>query len=154
MPKTKEKEIPLLKSRLELEKFLRASGVDSLPGLNVQEPWASLLLSGKKTIETRTYPCTSAYLLRPIGIVATRRQELPKSCLIGLVTIEENIEFDSLEKFRAFEHEHLVAAGSQFDWKRERPKWGWRLTVLALVAPTVVALPKRGIVWTKEILAE
>lgn len=143
---------PVLKSKAEITALLKTHGHVDLPGLNVQEPWASLLVSGRKVVETRTYACSIQYLNRPIGIVATQRASSPKSALVGIVRIVESFSFPDVCAFRADEGEHLVEEGSVYDWKDGKPKWGWRIEVLAEVEPGSVELTRRGIVWTKNIL--
>jgi hypothetical protein len=142
-----------LRSADDLQEFLIGRGVASLPGLNVQEPWASLLLSGRKTIETRTYTCPSGFLGVPVGLVATRRANDEKAALIGVVRIESCVRYDSLEAFRADEHRHLVTRGSDYDWiDRSKPKWGWTVLVLATCSVPFPLQGRRGIVWTRELL--
>ena len=47
------------------------SNPDSLFGLEMKEPWASLVLDGEKTVETRTYDLPEQLVGRPIVLLAT-----------------------------------------------------------------------------------
>jgi hypothetical protein len=143
---------PTLRSHLELEAFLRAIEAKELSGLNVQEPWAGLILKGSKTIETRTYPCPKGFVGPPIGIVATQRRNGLKAALAGIVRIQNCIQYKCIQSFRADEPQHLVSPGTDFDWKDpSTPKWGWTMEVLAICVPSILVQGRRGIVWTRAL---
>lgn len=131
---------------------MRQQGLAALPGLNVQEPWASLLMSGRKTIETRTYACPAGFVGVPVGLVATQRENGEKAALVGVVRIEGCQRYESVAAFRADEAKHCVGAGSAYDWvDPTTPKWGWRIAVQATFAEPLPLLGRRGIVWTREL---
>lgn len=146
--------VPFLTSKDEIVRFLGELGWVNLPGLNVQEPWASLIVSGDKTVETRTFACPQQYMNRPIGVVATQRESSPQSALIAILIIGDSFRYRDRLVFREGKHEHRVAKGSLYDWQDERPKWGWRVVILAAVDPEAIPLPRRGIVWTKNIIKD
>jgi hypothetical protein len=110
-------------------------------------------MSGRKTIETRTYACPSGFVGVPLGLVATQRAKGEKAALVGIVRIEGCQRYESVAAFRADEHRHLVTHGSDYDWvDRSKPKWGWTVLVLATCVAPFPLRGRRGIVWTRELL--
>ena len=43
----------------------------TLPGLNIQAPWARAIISGRKVIETRFYPMPDKWIDHPLAIIET-----------------------------------------------------------------------------------
>ena len=42
-----------------------------MTGLNVQAPWTGLLISGEKSVETRSYPLPKKYVGEKLALVET-----------------------------------------------------------------------------------
>lgn len=107
-------------------------------GLEIQQPYAELLLTGVKTIETRSYPLPSNLLYRHILIIESSTgkdgvSELPSVVrnsggdvdgtgprIVGSVVFSECFEYSSEKEWRDDENKHLVPAGSLYDWPRSR----------------------------------
>ena len=141
-----------IQSVADVDAILAEHGIQSLPGLNVQEPWATQLACGKKTIETRTYACPQKFLSTPIGLVATRRPHGEKAALVGIVRILRCQRYESLAEFRADELKHLITPECEYDWvNRQTPKWGWEVSLLATCITPLPLQGKRGIVWSSAI---
>lgn len=119
-------------------------------GLNVQEPWASLLICGEKTIETRTYRCPEKYIGKVIFLVATRRPTEPKTAILGAIRITKCKQYLSETGFRKDDEKHLVPKGSTyFDFREGTEKWGWEVEVVAKFKKPIPKSGFGGIVWTK-----
>ncbi|MHB1844897.1 MAG: ASCH domain-containing protein [Deltaproteobacteria bacterium] len=58
-----------------------------MKALSVQQPWANMIASGEKTIETRTW--TTAYR-GPLLIVSSREPKIePVGCAVAVVLLED-----------------------------------------------------------------
>lgn len=119
-----------------------------LPGLNVQAPWARLLLEGTKTIETRTYPLPEKYLGQDLWLIETPgRLGKFKARVIGVIRFSDCKEYESATAFYEDSDLHLIEVGSQdYEWRSGVQKFGW---VVASARKTVefVAPSPRGIVY-------
>src|SRR4051812_33618820 len=106
----------------------RAS-TSTLRGLTIQYPWADLILSGRKTIETRFYPLPSKYVGMEIAIIETpgARGEF-RSRLVGIVIFGPSFLYRDAQEFYADSARHLVRPDTlRFSWKhgQGKAKWGW-----------------------------
>ena len=84
---------------------------DVLFGLELKEPWASMVLEGSKTIETRTYDLPPELIGRPLVLLATPEDSgapgtsgladvvtiRGAATILGLVTFDDVIQWDSRE---------------------------------------------------------
>lgn len=90
------------------------SNPDKLFGLECKEPWASLILTGEKTVETRLYALPPQLVGRPIVLMSTAADSgsagvsgLSDHCppgaasTVGLVTFGEVVRWDSRESWEA-----------------------------------------------------
>ena len=123
----------------------------------MQWPWSELLLSGKKTIETRTYPLPEKYKGIELALIETpgprgkKEAGIEKARIVGTIVFGDSVEYTSEKQWRKDSKRHLVdIKDSQFSWeKRDRHVWGWTvLKVTSLTNPAEV--PKiRGIIFAK-----
>ena len=86
------------------------------------QPFTDQILSGEKTIETRSKPTLDTAVGERVGIIRSGRGT---SVVVGYATIGERIAYDTVEAFRADEDKHLVKKGSEFDTKGK--KYGYPL---------------------------
>jgi hypothetical protein len=103
--------------------------------LDVQAPWASLLLSGAKTVETRTYALPPTYQDRWLALLETSpAAEGPLGgVLIGWVQFGEPVRYTNREAWAADASSHLVDPATAlpppagFGWADDgsTEKWGW-----------------------------
>jgi hypothetical protein len=113
--------------------------------LEMQTPFAMLLLTGRKTIETRAYPLPSELLHRRIQILQTKsgadavsvlgvaveftKQELEDkgASLIGWVIFDRVVEYTDRNSFEADESKHKVLKGSGYGWRANDTTtlYGW-----------------------------
>jgi len=121
-------------------------------GLEMQHPWAKMLLNGTKTIETRSYPLPADLLGKTIYILESRptlNNGTPHSCvpneiltgeltdedhfisiedyvtLIGKCTFESCKTYDNYGLFHLDRSEHCVPEESIFDYKSGSVVYGW-----------------------------
>lgn len=123
------------------------------PGLNVQTPWAGLIASGKKTVETRFYPLPAKYIGRELLIVETPgpRHEFRRRPLV-IVTFGESFRYTTRAEFYADSDRHLITAETKaFNWMRGRTKWGWPITSARPIKGTIPADFRTGIVFSRAI---
>lgn len=107
-------------------------------GLELQRPWASLVLDGTKTVETRSYPLPAALLGRPVAVLETQEgtagssalpdevpADDPSVRLLGTVTFSSNLAYASHEEWLADFPRHRVPADSPYAWTKDRVVFGW-----------------------------
>ncbi len=103
-----------------------------MKAINLDQPWAELILSGRKTIELRTRRTSHRGLL---GIRATKTvleevcrnfnlnaDNLAMGAILGTVEVVEVIQLDE-DNWRVLRDQHLVEAPAPGRWR-----YGWRLT--------------------------
>ena len=109
--------------------------------LEMQSPWAKLLLDKKKTIETRAYDLPSDLLGSKIDILQSKAGSTGVSSLpnvietnasidevverIGWFTVIQVITYNSKENFHNDEARHLVSKESGYGWKDGHLLYGW-----------------------------
>lgn len=122
-----------------------------LPGINIQWPISELIISGKKTIETRTYTLPIKYLGKPIFFIETPGNKGNfKARIIGEITFSKSIKYTSPEAFYKDHKRHFVSIDSKWKWDK-KGKWGWCIENVVLYSRAHPAPSGRGIVFTKEI---
>jgi hypothetical protein len=115
---------------------------DLLFGLEVKEPWATFILNGVKTIETRTYNLPPQLLGRPMVLLATPADgfgggpgggagvsrlghtcDAGKALAVGVVTFGECMQWESRKAWEADVEKHRVPSNDPafeaFAWKRD-----------------------------------
>lgn len=129
-----------------------------IPGLNVQYPWTELLLSGKKTVETRTYPIPSKYIGVELAIIETPSKgradsNNPKEArIVGTIVFGAPFKYESMKSWKADSKKHLVENEDlQFSWKeRKGVVWGWPVQKITRLKTPRPRPDVRGIVFAKE----
>ncbi len=120
-------------------------------GINIQWPISRDILLRKKTIETRTYPIPKKYLGKEMLLIETPgRAGKFKSRIVGIIKFTECFQYPGIKAFYADFPLHLVDKKSPWAWK-DRPKWGWRVSLLEVISPPVDFSARKGIVYTKDI---
>jgi len=102
-----------------------------MKALSIRQPWAELILQGRRTLELRTWRTTyrgkiAVHAAQEIDKTACEHygidaQTLPRGQIVGTVEIGDIIDFDA-ESFDAAQVEHLYLKGFPGDLV------GWRLT--------------------------
>lgn len=130
------------------------SDLQILPGINIQWPWSQMLLSGSKTIETRSYPLPRKYQGKPLALIETpgpsgRRQAgITEARIIAIVIFGESFRYQT-EKAWAADDRHLVKSDDPiFGFDLSKPKWGWPVSKIFPLKAPVAAPLKKGIVFS------
>jgi hypothetical protein len=109
-------------------------------GLEMQSPWASMVLDGRKTIETRAYDLPPALLGKRILIIETPNGKAGVSAIgqsinfsksdarvVGWCKFSSVVRYSTRKDFEADEQAHLVRRDSGYGWKDGTTKvvYGW-----------------------------
>lgn len=121
-----------------------------IPGINIQFPWSQLIASGRKLVETRSYPIPSKHIGAWLAIIQTpgKNRRLNKAQVIGLVKFSGSLLYKTQEEWLGDFERHLVKANDPiFSYSRTIPKYGWEIeNSLELIRP-ITAPSKRGIIF-------
>lgn len=122
-----------------------------LSGINIQWPISQLILSGKKTIETRTYAIPKKYLNKEIFFIETPGKKGKfKSRIVALIKFTKCIEYQNKEEFYKDSNKHFVTSESEWAWK-DKKKFAWHVTVVNVFETPIEAPLNKGIVFTNNI---
>lgn len=123
-----------------------------LPAINIQYPISQLILSGKKHIETRTYPLPSRYKDKDIYLVETPGAVGNfKARICGIIRFSGSFQYKSSRSFYADAGKHFVTRDSEWRWT-SKGKWGWTIDKIEVFqAPILSFSGRRGIVFTKDL---
>lgn len=119
-------------------------------GLNIREPFATLIAIGSKTVETRTYPIPDHLIGKRLAIVATGSG---KAKVVGTVVFSGYCLYSTVDEFRANFAHHLVAENSHYDWAG-KPKYAWHVSDAVFFREHKDAPSKTGMIWRKNCCIE
>ena len=121
-------------------------------GVNIQYPISKDIVSGIKTIETRTYPLPAKYLNQDVVLIETpgRSKEF-KARATAIIKFVKCFKYQNESEFYKDVSRHGVQKGSSWEWK-DKPKYGWEVIVVELLSPPVYITKKKGIRYTLGIL--
>jgi len=121
----------------------------NLPGINIQYPWAGLILDGIKTVETRKYPLPEKFRRQRMWLIETPgRFGKFKARVVGVVCFGRSFRYDSLQTWWGDAEQHRCFIGSHYDWDGVSKKYGWRIVAIASIKPFDAAPMSRGIVYS------
>ena len=121
-------------------------------GLNVQYPISQLILSGEKSIETRTYPLPSDYVGREMLLIETPGKSRKfKARIIAKIIFGQSYKYLSKKDFSEDMGKHRVDSRSPWKWVVGKPKWAWPIMRVEPLPRSIPAPAKRGIIFTKSI---
>ncbi len=121
-------------------------------GINIQYPISKLILDGKKTIETRTYPLPKAYIGQELALVETPgRSGDFKARIMALITFGESFEYKNAASFYRDQKRHHVSPDSPWRWVQGKNKWGWPILKIKPFKQPKPAPLKKGIRYTHGI---
>jgi len=115
--------------------FMPAEGDYPSVGININDKtqdFTDQILRGEKTIETRPINSLKSLIGKRVGIVRTGKG---KATLVGYANLQEPIVYNNAKEFRADQDKHLVEAGSDFDIKPDKKKYGYPLTDVESIDP-------------------
>lgn len=117
-------------------------------GLEVQQPWAELLLAGRKSIETRDYPLPPHLLDVPLAVVQSAvgglaTHGLASGHIVGTVAFSVCKEYTSRELWAADSAQHCVPAdapATAFGWDQDafdagKRKYWWGVSRVHAITP-------------------
>ncbi len=122
-------------------------------GINIQFPISQEILSGEKTIETRTYALPDKYVGRTLVLIETPGKNGKfKARAIAKIIFGESFQYPNPKTFYKDYEKHLVDKKSVWAWQ-DKPKWGWPILKVCPIDPerTKISLPKGGIVFRSNI---
>ena len=98
----------------------------SLSGINIQAPWAELLINGQKTVETRSYRLPQRLEGVELAVIETPGKSAKfKSRIIGTIVFSHSFQYQN-EGHWAFDYErHCVHITNEYGWKSNKLKFGW-----------------------------
>lgn len=123
-----------------------------LPALSVQAPFGSMIISGEKRIETRTYGFPEKYLGKDLYLVETPgKNKALKSGVIGIIRVHKFWAYENEVEFRNDLNLHLVSKGSAWDWQKSKPKWAWEIKVISKFPSPKSFTSRLGIRFTQHL---
>lgn len=123
-------------------------------GINIQWPISQDILSGVKSIETRTYPLPSKYIGKTLLIIETPGKKGNfKSRVAGLIKFGEPFEYSDKKAFYEDSTKHLITPNSAWKWA-SKAKWGWPILEVKKLRTTTATRFKKGIIFTTKISFE
>jgi hypothetical protein len=148
----------------------------AMRGLNVQFPFARMLVQGYKTVELRRYPLGSRGLPeagRPMFVIETPgagaralpgvlTEDVPDDLLdpprrarvVGVVAFASSTRYDSQAAFNHARAQHRVGQGGQFDWNGASALFAWQVQTARLLESFVDAAdvaPRQILGWLRPV---
>jgi len=124
-----------------------------IPGINIQAPWSKLITSGKKQVETRSYPLPEKHKGVELAIIETGgpKRIVKKARIIGTVVFTDSFRYETEKQWRRDKKRHLVSnRDPQFAFKKDKPKYGWIVGRVTSLTNPVAAPRSRGIVFASK----
>lgn len=85
----------------------------------VRQPWADLLVSGRKRVETAHMRLPDRFLLQWLEVQTEDRQA------VGMVLFSSWIKWHTADAFDAAYRRHLVTPDSPYHWTNRSRTFGW-----------------------------
>jgi hypothetical protein len=124
----------------------------SLTGINIQAPWAELLINGQKTVETRSYRLPQRLEGVELAIIETPGKSAKfKSRIIGTITFSNSFQYLDINDWLSDYNRHLVPINSEYRFI-DKPKFGWIVQSVTKLDNPVDPPSKRGIIYAKGCL--
>lgn len=120
-------------------------------GINIQWPISQLILNGKKTIETRTYPIPKKYIGKNMLLIETPgKMGKFNARIAGIIKFEDSFCYKSKKDFLRDVSQHFVDEDSNWAWT-DKTKWGWPVTLVKRFAKPIPINKRIGIRFTKDL---
>ena len=137
MKSSKEKQLSLQKGK-------------TYPGINIQWPISELILSGEKTIETRTYPIPEKYLNKEMVLIETPGSKGKfKARTRAIIKFTGCFQYKNRKEFYDDFRRHRVSKNSPWAWIDDNSKWGWHLELIKKCIE--LEINNKGIVFTLNV---
>jgi hypothetical protein len=124
-----------------------------IPGINIQAPWSGLILSGRKTVETRSYPLPDRHKGKRLAIIETpgKDKSAGKAKIIGIVVFSHSFRYEYRKQWFDDIGRHLVKPNdSMYKFESNKPKYGWVVKSVVSLKAVVPPPKKRGIIFASE----
>jgi hypothetical protein len=124
-----------------------------MTGINIQAPWSQFLISGVKTVETRSYPLPKRLEGVELALVETPGKSRKfKSRIIGTITFSHSFKYRNETEWNNDRVRHKVEGhnGVDFDWSNDKPKYGWVVSKITRLDNPIDPPKKRGIIYVKD----
>ena len=127
---------------------------ETIPGVNIQWPWSEYLLSGEKTVETRSYPLSKKHEGKWLAVIETPGPKGKKLAGIDKARITGKIKFKSSFRYSSksewlndYERHRVKPDDKLFGYKEDKEKWGWLVEEYVSFESFQDAPLKRGIIF-------
>lgn len=118
-------------------------------GINIQSPFAELLINSDKCVETRTYPLPPKYEGEELALIETPgKLGKFKARIIGTITFSHSFKYNSIQEWEADYNRHKVDTDSDFGWEDSKSKYGWVVSQIYKFDEPFPAPENKGIVFT------
>ena len=118
-------------------------------GINIQSPFAELLINSDKCVETRTYPLPLKYEGEELSLIETPgRIGRFKARIIGIITFSHSFKYGNLQEWISDYNRHRVEQDSNFGWNEDKDKYGWVVSQICKFEKPFPAPENKGIVFT------
>jgi len=128
-----------------------------LDGINIQWPWSDLLLSGQKSVETRSYRLPKRLEGVELAVIETPGKRgrkdagVEKARIIGTIIFETSYRYKNERHWKGEIDKHLVESSDPlFKFKKDKEKWAWVVKRIARLDKPVPPPIKRGIIFAKK----
>lgn len=124
-----------------------------MTGINIQSPWANLLVNETKTVETRSYSLPKKYECVELALIETPGKNGNfKSRVIGTITFSHSFRYNDELEWSMDHNRHKVNADSLYGWN-DKPKYGWVVSTVKKFEQPIEITKRKGIIFTTGILA-
>ena len=99
-------------------------------GVNINDdlqPFTDLILSGKKTIETRNKNTLKSLVGQSVGLIKTGKNK--QAMLVGIVLFHPPKVYKTKSEFRKDKNKHRIKNDSKYDFN-QTIKYGYRISVV------------------------
>lgn len=123
-----------------------------LTGINIQYPISRLIVSGDKTVETRTYPIPQRYVGVNLALIETPgKVGYFEARIIGTIKFSRCFRYADAQQFYKDFSRHRVDCDSDWRWRDDKPKWGWEIEGVNMLDVPILAPSNKGIIYTRSI---
>ena len=123
-----------------------------MTGLNIQAPWANLLIDGLKTVETRSYHLPLKYEGVELYLVETPgKLGKFKARVIGTITFSHSFKYATKTDWINDHNRHLVSQNDPLYSWNDKPKYGWVVCSVEKFDEPLDISGKRGIIFTNNL---
>jgi hypothetical protein len=135
----------------------------TIPGLNIQWPWSRKILSGEKTVETRSYRLPDKYRNKELAVIETagprgrRLAGITEARVIGIVVFARSFKYTDRREWERDKKRHCVAEGDRlFRYQEGKDKWGWEISHVKPFesAQSAPSRKHRGIIFASKVVLQ